>query len=55
MARNKKISSGNETVKKPENTLAMMTNGKEMYKDVDVEKGRRFPPSQEEGCYYEEQ
>ena len=22
-------------------------NGKEMYKDVDVEKGRRFPPSQE--------
>ena len=24
-------------------------------KDVDVEKGRRFPPSQEEGCYYEEQ
>ena len=30
-------------------------DGKEMYGDVDVEKGRRFPPSQEEGCYYEEQ
>lgn len=30
-------------------------DGKEMYADVDVEKGRRFPPSQEEGCYYEEQ
>ena len=29
--------------------------GLEMYKDVDVEKGRRFPPSQEEGCYYVEQ
>ena len=30
-------------------------DGNEMYGDVDVEKGRRFPPSQEEGCYYEEQ
>ena len=30
-------------------------DGNEMYGDVDVEKGRRFPPSKEEGCYYEEQ
>ena len=30
-------------------------NGNEMYRDIDVEKDRRFPPSQEEGCYYEEQ
>ncbi|MDE6476371.1 MAG: hypothetical protein K2L08_05915 [Erysipelotrichaceae bacterium] len=29
--------------------------GKLINEDVDVEKGRRFPPSQEEGCYYEEQ
>lgn len=28
--------------------------GNEMYSDIDVEKGRRFPPSQEEGCYYQE-
>lgn len=27
--------------------------GKMMNQDIDVEKGRRFPPSQEEGCYYE--
>ena len=30
-------------------------NGNEMYRDIDVEKDRRFPPSQEGGCYYEEQ
>ena len=29
--------------------------GKKINSDVDVEKGRRFPPSQEEGCYYEQQ
>ena len=23
--------------------------------DIEVEKGRRFPPAQEEGCYYKEQ
>lgn len=29
--------------------------GKLVNKDVDVDKDRRFPPSQEEGCYYQEQ
>ena len=27
--------------------------GNKMYSDIDVEKGKRFPPSQEEGCYYQ--
>ena len=27
-------------------------NGKVVNEDVDVEKGRRFPPAQEEGCDY---
>ncbi|MEG2507156.1 MAG: YjzC family protein [Longicatena sp.] len=27
--------------------------GKMINLDIDVEKGKRFPPSQEEGCYYE--
>lgn len=31
------------------------SKGKKVNQDVDVEEGRRFPPSQEEGCYYEEQ
>ena len=30
-------------------------DGKCVGEDIDVEKGRRFPPAQEEGCYYKEQ
>ena len=29
-------------------------DGKCVGEDIDVEKGRRFPPAQEEGCYYKE-
>ena len=54
MARTKKYRPGMNCEKTGKYTC-YDTNGKEMYKDVDVEKGRRFPPSQEEGCYYEEQ
>ncbi len=28
--------------------------GNEVNTNVDVKKGKRFPPSQEEGCYYQE-
>lgn len=28
--------------------------GKKLNADVDVEKGKRFPPSEEDGCYYEQ-
>lgn len=54
MARTKKYRPGMNCEKTGKYTC-YDANGKEMYKDVDVEKGRRFPPSQEEGCYYEEQ
>lgn len=54
MARNKKYRPGMNCEKTGKYTC-YDANGKEMYTDVDVEKGRRFPPSQEEGCYYEEQ
>ena len=40
---------------KPANTHAMTKMAMKCTVNVDVEKGRRFPPSQEEGCYYEEQ
>ena len=30
-------------------------DGKKINEDVDMEKDRRFPPAQEEGCYYQEQ
>ena len=29
--------------------------GKVVNEDVDVEKGKRFPPAQEKNCYYMEQ
>ncbi len=31
------------------------SKGKLVNDDVDMEKDRRFPPAQEEGCYYQEQ
>lgn len=31
------------------------SDGKKVNEDVDMEKDRRFPPAQEEGCYYQEQ
>lgn len=30
-------------------------DGNVITKDVDVEKGNRFPPTQEKNCYYKEQ
>ena len=30
-------------------------DGKCVSEDIEVEKGRRFPPAQEDGCYYKEQ
>lgn len=31
------------------------SSGKQINSDIDVEKNHRFPPTQEEGCYYKEQ